>query len=183
MAAVDGLFVAEFEMNIEIIEATKSWEPAMASMFGFYVYDMSEFMDGVDGWAFPDSGRLEPDKYFDDYWRDEKRWPFIVKVDSELAGFVLVNTTGAFPETDYNIAEFFVHRKKRRQGVGAAVAKDIFERFRGNWEVARMPRNTAAIGFWDRVVAEYTGGQLSNIEHRFPDPEPHTMLILRFNNG
>jgi len=170
-------------VTIEVLEAGEEWAQAIFNMGRIYVYDMSEYMDGIDNWRFPDGGQYELDDYFPEYWRDDARWPFIVKVDGELAGFVLVNTVGAFAETDYNIAEFFIHRKKRRQGVGEAVARNIFERFEGQWEVARMPRNTPAIGFWDRVVADYSDGNFTNTRHEFGEPNPHTMLILRFDNG
>jgi predicted acetyltransferase len=169
-------------MTVDVIAATAEWQPAMARMFGLYVYDMSEFMDGVQSWSFPDDAKIEAGQFLDDYWDDDKRWPFIIKVDGELSGFALVNTHGAFPETDYTIAEFFIHRKKRRQGVGDTVARQIFDRLPGRWEVARMPRNAPAIAFWDAVVADYSKGMFSNTEHEYTGANPHTMLVLQFDN-
>ena len=59
--------------------------------------------------------------------------------------------------------DFFVMRKYRRSGVGTMLARYCFERFRGRWEVAEMPQNTAAQSFWRRVVGEYTGGRFQDL--------------------
>ena len=51
------------------------------------------------------------------------------------------------------MAEFFILRKHRRAGVGAAAARAVFARYPGVWEAAVVRRNTAALAFWRRAVA------------------------------
>ncbi len=78
------------------------------------------------------------------------------------AGFAVVapgdKLQGA-PPADFRMAEFFVSRAARRLGVGAAAVNLIFDRFPGRWEILEHQRNSAAVGFWRKVVASYTHGK------------------------
>jgi predicted acetyltransferase len=75
-----------------------------------------------------------------------------------LAGFVLVNRHAFLPGNEWSIAEFFIIRKYRRQGIGKAVAFYIFDQFRGKWEVREVEANAPAQHFWRKLIAEYTAG-------------------------
>jgi len=55
-------------------------------------------------------------------------------------------------------------RKDRRRGVGEHVARTVFDRFRGRWEVSELRENTAAQSFWRRVIGRYTGGNFRAVE-------------------
>jgi len=68
------------------------------------------------------------------------------------------------PALTYLIDEFFVLRKYRRRGVGAHVARTVFDRFPGHWEVSELRENTAAQAFWRRVIGRYTGGNFREVE-------------------
>ncbi len=98
--------------------------------------------------------------WLDCYWTEKNRYPFFIKVNGALAGFVMVND---HPEVehepmDYSIAEFFVMYKYRRMGLGVWAAHTVFDRFRGRWQVKRHPHNVTSVRFWDKAVGEYTGG-------------------------
>jgi predicted acetyltransferase len=143
-------------LEVHISPIVESEQAVLRRLIDLYAYDFSKFMDldvGEDG-RFPYHD-LAP------YWTDAWRHPFFVRVGGKLAGFVLVHTrsrlTGA--EGIHDMAEFFVLRKYRRQGVGERVATQLFDRFPGAWEIRQQPTNTAAAAFWRRVVARYTGGQ------------------------
>jgi predicted acetyltransferase len=96
--------------------------------------------------------------YLDHYWVEPERSPFIVRVNGYLAGFVLVARynylTGE--KDSWVIAEFFIMRKYRRQGVGEHVGRYIFDQFPGAWQVGQMIENSAAITFWRKVISRYT---------------------------
>lgn len=159
-------------MNIEIIEAREADMPVIENLIRFYIYDMSEHM----GWDCPESGLFGGCDELPQYWGKtcdpEYTWPegwcgypYIVRVDSKLAGFSLVRETG---ENSYDIGQFFILRKFRDKGVGKYVARRVFDSFKGEWEVAQMPENTPARAFWTRIIAEYTGGNYE--ESVVPDP-------------
>ena len=49
------------------------------------------------------------------------------------------------------------------QGVGRAVACQIFDRFPGQWRVAQDEGNLPAQAFWRRVISQYTGGRSEEV--------------------
>lgn len=59
--------------------------------------------------------------------------------------------------------QLFVLRKYRRRGIGARVARMLFDRYPGRWEVATVPGNQAALAFWPRVIGDYTGGDFREL--------------------
>ena len=123
-----------------------------------YLHDSSEFTGGdvnQDGefWY----------RHFDEYWQEPDRFPFLIYSGDNLAGFVLVNTYTVVLEqgAGRSIAEFFVMRKYRRQGVGRRAAFHAFDRFPGLWEVLEDKNNLAGQEFWRTIIGEYTGGEFS----------------------
>ena len=83
-------------------------------MLELYLYDFSEFSkedlaeNGYFGYT-----------YLDAYWQEAGRFPFFIRADGRLAGFILVRSCSEHnPLPDpHNIAEFFVLKKYRRHGV------------------------------------------------------------------
>ena len=96
--------------------------------------------------------------HIDDYWNEEGRFPYLIRVDGKIAGFALI-----CPHCDYLkeagarcIGEFFVMLKYRRKGVGAAAATQLFEKHRGAWEICYLRNNLPASKFRKNVVEKYT---------------------------
>ena len=143
--------------HLEVISATAEQQPVLANLLELYAHDFSEFHQV----ALNDDGRFG---YADlpRYWSDPGRYPFLVKVDGQLAGFVLVKRGSELSgsPTVWDMAEFFVVRGHRRRGVGTKVAHDIWRRFPGRWEVRVMESNRAAHHFWDRAMAEFAGKEI-----------------------
>lgn len=137
-------------MNITIDKVPLVDKPILRNLMELYLYDFTEF-DRAD---IRDNG-IYGYPFLDDYWKEEGRYPFLVRIDRRLAGFVLVHREGEI----YTIAEFFVMRKYRRQGVGSEVAKRVFDLFPGKWNVLQEACNAPAQVFWRKVIAEYTGGK------------------------
>ncbi|HEU4457249.1 MAG TPA: GNAT family N-acetyltransferase, partial [Longimicrobium sp.] len=104
---------------VEVLPAAPEQEPVLANLLELYAHDLSELFNV----------RLQPDGRFgypslSRYWEEEGRFPFLVKVDGELAGFVLVSR-GSRVSGDpavWDMAEFFIARGFRKRGIGAAVA-------------------------------------------------------------
>lgn len=143
-------------MKIKVIQASLGDRPILQRMMELYQSDFSAYDEsdldsqGTFGYA-----------WLDHYWREQGRCPFIVRVDGKLAGFVLVNQFTYLPESEWSIAEFFIMRKYRREGIGKTVALFIFDEFRGVWEVHQLENNQSAQYFWRKAISEYTQGQYS----------------------
>lgn len=153
-------------MLVEIVEAGIDALPVIQNLITLYIYDLSEIM----GWACPEHGLFGGCDELPQYWgmepsRPEYRlpegWqghPFLARVDGELAGFVLVRQAGEDAHPKLEIGDFFILRKFRGKGVGRRVAHAVFDRFRGDWDVAEMVGNAPAQAFWRKVISEYTNG-------------------------
>jgi predicted acetyltransferase len=140
---------------IEISPAGLSEKPVLQQMLELYQYDFSEF----------DAADIEPSgaygyPYLDKYWIEPGRTPFLIRVNGNLAGFVLVARYDYISglHDDWVVSEFFIMRKYRHNGVGEYVARYIFDQFPGNWQVGQITENLPAIEFWHKVIERYTNG-------------------------
>jgi len=121
----------------------------------FYYHDFSEVLEMyVD-----DDGRFG-DVDLTPYWVDDWRHPFLLRVDEKIAGFALISERSKITGKSgvFDVTEFFVLRRFRRQGVGRAAAFAAFDRFGGPWEVRQREENPNATAFWRRAIHEYTRG-------------------------
>ena len=111
-------------------------------------------------------------QWLDFYFTEKNRWPYFLRVDGKLAGFVRVNDFPEVPEEkmDYCISEFFILPRYRRRGVGKEAVFRILDMHRGKWQLKRHPHNIPSVHFWNRVVNEYTRGNFRLIEG-YPNPE------------
>lgn len=146
-------------MNYELILASKEYEAVIRNLLQFYIYDFSEFVqcdveeDGLFG-EYP---------YLKDYWIEgNHRFPYVIKKEDKYVGFILVRFIESEARNYYSIAEFFVMKKYRKEGIGKAVAKQIFELHKGDWEVYQLESNKQAQIFWCKVIDEYTQGKFKD---------------------
>ncbi|KRE48752.1 GNAT family N-acetyltransferase [Paenibacillus sp. Soil522] len=146
-------------MNYELIQAPKEYQDIIKNLMQFYIYDFSEFVkcdveeDGLFG-AYP---------YLEDYWGETNhRFPYVIKQDEKYVGFVLVRFIESEEQNYFSIAEFFIMKKFRKEGIGKAVAKQIFNLHKGQWEVYQLESNKPAQLFWNKTIDEYTQGQFKD---------------------
>jgi predicted acetyltransferase len=140
-------------MNVEILPAQIADKSIVRQMMELFRYDLSE-SEGTDlnehgYFGYP---------YLNHYWTESDRHPFLVRVDDNLTGFVLVNQYTYLPGNQYSIAEFFILRKYRKRGIGRQVAFHIFNLFQGRWETYQSDANIVGQQFWRSIIGEYTQG-------------------------
>ncbi len=143
-------------MKIELKKCTPEDRSRLARLMQLYIHDFTDFLE----WELNEDGCFEED-VVDDYFVDEAKFAWLIRVDGNLAGFVLVNQETVLKENTggHNIREFFVVRRWRRHGVGKAAAVETFSRFTGKWEVRVMKKNGKAEKFWEATISAYTGGK------------------------
>jgi predicted acetyltransferase len=129
-------------MSLVVIEAAEHQRPVLRRLVELYRYDFSE-LDGADVDPHGEYGY----RYLDHYWTDPTRHPFVFQVGGHWAGFALVHEG-----SPHDMAEFFVMRKYRRQGLGRQAAVELFGRFPGRWQVRQLLVNEAATAFWKEVI-------------------------------
>jgi predicted acetyltransferase len=146
---------ATIAKRVSVTPAAKVERPLVEALFQFYAYDFSEMEPtGSADFEFNAQGRFDDYTYMADYWRDANRWPLLIRLDGRLAGFALVNARShRGGSVERNMAEFFVARKFRREGVATEAVRQILALHPGRWEVAVVERNAAAKAFWPRAIA------------------------------
>lgn len=99
-------------------------------------------------------------KWFENYFYDADRFAYFVKLENKIVGFVMVNKNleKINSENAHSIAEFMIIPKYRRKNIGKNVANQVFEMFKGGWEVKPSFGSDVAYKFWENVIKEYTNG-------------------------
>lgn len=85
--------------------------PILSQLACLYRYDLSEFTD----WPVPTDGCYAYVD-FSDYLVEEGYLPYMIKVNHELAGFVIQACGSKTDQADYEVVEFFILRKFRSRG-------------------------------------------------------------------
>ncbi|NUR08847.1 MAG: GNAT family N-acetyltransferase [Nocardioidaceae bacterium] len=144
---------------------TDDEHPLVENLWQLYRHDLSEFRGTL-----PDElGRFAPGHLPLHLTGDPDRTAYLVRLDGRPAGFVLLR---GLVERPLRIAEFFVARAARRQGVGRVAALRLLELHPGDWEIAFQEENPSAARFWRRLAAEVAGDRWT--EERRPVPgKPH----------
>lgn len=165
-----------------IVPATITDYNTVQNMARFYVYDRTGFMR----WECPENGMFECID-FKHYFVDNDKKAFLIKVENELAGFILLDKECLLTkEIDWNIGEFFILAKFQSKGVALKVIELIFKMYPGKWSVAVMPENIKALKFWRKAIILAAGNKFTEIfktekELKTSDnPDPYAMNIFTF---
>lgn len=171
----------------ELLPAKLSDAETIQNMARFYVYDRTPFM----GWACPENGLFECID-FKHYLENKNEKAYLIRVNEELAGFVLLDKMQLIQPVDqtpvdWNMGEFFVLAKFQGKGVAKSIALQVFHAHPGKWSVAVMPENIKAVKFWRNIISEVTKGQYSEVfktEEELKtkeNPDPYAMIVFSFD--
>lgn len=97
---------------------------------------------------------------FKHYWSEPDTFPFLVYINDELAGFVIINKQGSESAVDFNMAQFFILRKFKNKSISKQIAVTCFNDFSGKWVIV-MPDNKGAYQFWKSVISQYAHNDFS----------------------
>ena len=148
-------------MKFDLIKVEEKDKNIIFNLMQLYTYELSSFEDETATFTMLDSGLYVTNKYLERYWKEEKRRPYILKCDNELAGFVLQR----FNEENRNeIAEFFILNKYRKIGAGTFMANKMFQLYKGKWEVRVLIKNERVQNFWRNTIRNFTN---NNFEEKY----------------
>lgn len=139
---------------MQIIKSDPSNRSVIENMMQLYLHDLSPFTNEL-----PDkNGLFSLGKYFGLYWEEHDRFPYILFHNDQPIGFALVREIGL---QSHSIAEFFVLKAYRKQGLATKFAHDVFRRHPGDWSVAQLESHVTAQSFWHNTISSYTKGQFT----------------------
>jgi predicted acetyltransferase len=149
-------------MPIQLQAATREQANILGNLLQFYLYDFSVyFCDAPDGYVEKD-GLFDPGFDLNRYFDQAGYWAYLARVEKQWAGFALISDRAdqAPPGTPgRSVDEFFVMRCFRRKGIGRAMAFQIFDTYRGFWQIGAIEPNLPAQNFWRVAISAYTGGR------------------------
>lgn len=147
---------------VTVRPATDAVHPVLARLWQLYWHDLSEFRGSM-----PDADGVFVAGQFERCLATPRLTLYLIESDGRPAGFAMVRPH----EGRHLMAEFFVVRAARRQGVGAAAARAVLARTPGAWSIPFQEENPAAARFWRRLASE-VGDDVA--EERRPVPgKPH----------
>lgn len=138
-------------------EATPAERPLLRRMFELYLHDFSA-MEHSD---LDEEGFFVPraDAWLARFHETPGRAALLLRSGGKPAGFALLEDESPMPGGAGRryVAAFFVARAYRRRGLGAAMAREIFRRWPGRWQVLEIRANPEAQRFWRGVIGDVTG--------------------------
>lgn len=81
------------------------------------------------------------------------------------------------------VAQFFIMRKFKRQGIGRQVAYQCFDRFPGIWKVMVFPGNEGSYRFWRTVIKHYSVQSLIEYTRQIAHFKNKAYNIFKFKTG
>src|SRR5580704_14435562 len=164
-------------LDVTLTLATRGQQPILANLLEFYAHDFSEFHPlqlGADGrFGYP---------HLSAYWSQPDHYPFLINVDGNLAGLALIKKTPSIIHSGevWDVAEFFIIRAYRRRGIGNAVAREVWKKFPGRWEVRVMESNRTGAEFWSRAIPAFVGGSFVPVAF---EKEGERWLVFAFESA
>ena len=140
-------------MRVELQLMSVDEKSLLIRLMELYNYEFSQFSnDDINEYGYYGY------EHIDDYWNEEGRFPYLIRVDGKIAGFALICPHCIYRKEEGArcIGEFFVMLKYRRMGIGSKAAAQLFDKYRGLWEISYWRNNLPASRFWKKVVEEYT---------------------------
>jgi predicted acetyltransferase len=137
-------------MKVEVVLASSHHQPWVRANLQSYLAELSKFVfikKNFEGqYDYP---------YLDHYWREPDRHPFIIYLDSDAVGFLLVredlDPTDGTSLTE--ISELYILPAFRQRSVATSAIKKIVSHFPGNWRAAVLPNNELGCSFWKQLIA------------------------------
>lgn len=158
--------------SIKVEPAGVAQRNLLRNLLQLYLYDFSEFVAVERN---TDSRFSYP--YLDHYWTEPDRFPFLISVEGEHVGFALVREEldPLTNETAYDLAEFFVMRRFRRQNIGSQAVHILVNKLPGSWILRVLATNNPALRFWQHTLKRFNPS--------YTMLQPSADYEFRFSNG
>ncbi|MEF2965377.1 GNAT family N-acetyltransferase [Paenibacillus sp. M1] len=177
-------------MNIKVHLTGKDESYLIKNLYPLYLYDLSEHYvryPNIHGiFEESDDFRTLGDQYdVQNIWweKPDCLYAYLILVDQKPAGFILIATPPHCAKgIDYFVHEFFLLRPFRGRGIAERAAIEVFEQFKGKWELFTNPseRNIVGQKFWRKTISKYSN---DNYVELLDDTFDGHKLIFRFDNS
>lgn len=162
--------------------------PVVERLWQLYRHDLSEFRGQHDPSGFRETLPMEDGTFnarglLPYVQENADRAAYLFQIGARPVGFASICGLASEPR---HVAEFFVVRGARRQGVGRAAVQKLLALHPGAWEIPFQEHNVAAACFW-RGVATSVGGDAAREERRpvpgKPQVPPDVWITINIDLG
>ncbi len=155
------LLIKKFYPTVTLEPAGIDDYPMIQNMAQLYADDLSKKCNhGAHSRQVPNKD-LFKNFDFKNYFTDDSRKAYLVKIYDDVAGFILLNQATTTKKTDWNVGEFFILSRYQRHGIGRLAAEKVWHLHPGQWEVSVIPENISALKFWEHTITKFTDNRFS----------------------
>jgi len=163
---------------VTLVSPGREHEAVFQNLIQLYTHDFSAFWTGTPRGDVQADGRFA-DYPLSDFWQHAGASANLIMIGTTIAGFCLVNRSSHIGQAvEANVAEFFILRKFRGQGIGRSAARAMFNSRPGSWEVAIASRNQAANAFWKNLIE--SSPEATDVQRVEMQTERWTGPVFRF---
>ena len=149
---------------------------ALFRLFQLYRYENSDWMAediGDDGLFDESKGQVA------DYVTSSEKGAYWIRKDGALAGFVVTEPVFLPDGTQVDeLADLFVLKRYRRQGLALAAVRAVAKQFHGPWLVCVFRNDARAAAFWRKAFQEL---DLANVRP-YTDPKCEDLHLYAINH-
>ena len=138
-------------MEYQLEKVTLDKKEILYNLLQFALYDGSQYIKN----ELNENGMFNY-TWFDNYFTDLDREAYFIKSGDNYLGFVMINENLKFNKSGKSVAEFLIMPQYRRNHIGKKVAIEIFDKYKGYWEVEPIGDSEQAYYFWKKTIEEYT---------------------------
>lgn len=157
--------------SIELLPTGPEQAELVRNLYQFYAYESSDWEQEdveVDGRFYVHEPHLQR------YWQSPGWGAYLVLVDGFIAGFVLIEDSEVPGLAARELADLFILKRYRRQGVGSAVARQFLCNGQANWLLRCYGGDASALAFCQALLADLPRA----VEEIALDDEPHLRNFL-----
>lgn len=139
------------EITVELVPASAEQAALIRNLYQFYAYETSDWeQEDVEA----DGRFYVHEEHLARYWQEPDWSANLLLVDGNIAGFLLVERS-ELPGIDaLELADLFILKKYRRQGIGRALVTQVLTSSEDNWLVRFYPQDEAAQALWNSVLQD-----------------------------
>lgn len=136
-------------MNMYLEKAGLEQKQMLGNLYSLYLHDLTAYSDGLQ---IGEDGIFEFDS-FELIWRREGVTPYIIRVEDQLAGFILILEAPFTKKVDKVVNDFFILNSFRGKGIAKAAALEVFVHNKGRYYISQLVKNKPAVQFWKKVYS------------------------------
>ncbi|QBR83024.1 GNAT family N-acetyltransferase [Legionella israelensis] len=165
--------MGQIMLMLEVV--SKQDKNVISNLLQFYMFEFNQ-ISAFKHFRLDDTGKYQQYPYFENYWLEKSRFPYVIKHNESIIGFSLAHDITINKSIDWKLAEFFIMPEFRRQGFGCEAAISTIKSHTGSWEISVLEDNFKAKRFWLDVFHKLS------VSYKSYKYQEYEVFELKFNH-